>query len=229
MDRRAKVELFEQIRREYEYGEGTINGVARKLGIHRRMVREALGDAKPRERKISTRGQPRLEAAKPFIEAILQADENAPRKQRHTAHRIWSRIREELPAVSIAESSIRRYVRERKIELGLVKHETFIPQSYAWGQEAQVDWYEAYADIGGEREKAYVFCMRSMASGGAFHCAFPHCSQQAFLEAHELGFAYFWGVFKTLRYDNLLSLWDYYRVARQPCGRLALSEFRVVP
>jgi hypothetical protein len=44
-----------------------------------------------------------------------------------------------------------------------------------------------------------------MASGGAFHCAFPHCSQQAFLEAHELGFAYFLGVFKTLRYDNLKS------------------------
>jgi hypothetical protein len=84
------VELFEQIRREYEYGEGTIKGVARKLGIHRRMVREALGDAIRRERKISTRGKPTLEPAKPFSEAILQAHENAPRKQRHTAHRIWS-------------------------------------------------------------------------------------------------------------------------------------------
>ena len=57
LDRRAKVELFEQIRREYDYGVGTIKGVARKLGIHRRMVREALGDAVPRERKINRRGK----------------------------------------------------------------------------------------------------------------------------------------------------------------------------
>jgi len=199
------VELFEQIRREYDHGEGTIKGVARKLGIHRRMVREALGDAVPRERKINTRGKPRIEPVKAFIEAILQGDENAPRKQRHTAHRIWSRIRKELPEVEVAESSIRRYVRERKIELKLIKHETFIPQSYAWGQEAQVDWYEAAADIEGERQKAYVFCMRSMASGGAFHCSFPHASQQAFLEAHERAFAYFGGVFGLCRYDNLKS------------------------
>lgn len=45
MDWRAKVELFEQIRRDYEHGEGTIRGVARKMGVHRRMVREALGSA----------------------------------------------------------------------------------------------------------------------------------------------------------------------------------------
>src|SRR6202040_1769235 len=118
---------------------------------------------------------------------------------------IWCRIRAEMPGTQIGESTIRGYVRERKMELRLIGQEVFIPQSYGWGKEAQVDWYEAYADIGEERQKAYVFCMRSMASGGAFHCAFPHASQQAFLEAHELGFAYFLGVFKTLRYDNLKS------------------------
>ena len=42
LDRRAKVELFEQIRREYDYGVGTIIGVTRKLGIHRRMVRSSI-------------------------------------------------------------------------------------------------------------------------------------------------------------------------------------------
>jgi len=205
VDRRTKVELFEQIRREYEHGGGTIRGIAKKLGIHRRMVREAVLSAIPAERKIPVRERPQLEPARAFVEAILEADRKAPRKQRHTAHRIWCRIRAEMPGVQIGESTIRHYVRERKIELRLVSQEVFIPQSYSWGQEAQVDWYEAFADIGGERQKAYLFCMRSMASGGAFHCAFPHASQQAFLEAHERGFAYFGGVFTTLRYDNLRS------------------------
>src|SRR5260370_31469985 len=45
--------------------------------------------------------------------------------------------------------------------------------------------------------------MRSMASGAGFHCAYRHASQQAFLEAHELAFAYFGGTFAVLRYDNL--------------------------
>src|ERR1022692_2123890 len=74
-----------------------------------------------------------------------------------------------------------------------------------WGVEAQVDWYEAYADLGSERIKLQVFAMRSMASGAAFHCAYLHATQQAFLEAHELAFAFFGGVFRKLRHDNLTS------------------------
>ena len=199
------MELFEQIRREYEHGGGTIRGIAKKFGIHRRMVREAVLSAVPVERKTPVRERPKLEPAMAFIDAVLEADKKAPRKQRHTAHRIWCRLRAEMPDVKVAESTIRGHVRERKIALALLQRETFIPQSYAWGGEAQVDWYEAYADICGERELAYVFCMRSMASGGAFHCAFPHASQQAFLEAHERAFLYFGGVFAVLRYDNLKS------------------------
>jgi transposase len=69
-----------------------------------------------------------------------------------------------------------------------------------------VDWYEAYADVAGERTKLQVFAMRSMASGAAFHCAFAHATQQAFLEAHELAFCFFHGVFRKLRYDNLTAV-----------------------
>lgn len=199
------MELFEQIRREYEFGIGTIAGVAKKLKVHRRMVREAIGSALPTPRKKVERVRWKLAPATEFIHRILETDKQAPRKQRHTAHRIWERIQRELPGCQICERSVRQYVHDRKVALGLVAHETFVPQSYAWGVEAQVDWYEAYADISGERTKLQVFSMRSMASGAAFHCAFLHATQQAFLEAHELAFAYYSGVFRKLRYDNLTS------------------------
>ena len=79
----------------------------------------------------------------PWIDAILEADRTAPRKQRHTAHRIWCRLQAERPEVDVAEPTVRQYVRKRKSELGLAHGELFIPQTYHWGQEAQVDWYEA--------------------------------------------------------------------------------------
>jgi transposase len=199
------VELFEQIRREYEFGIGTIVGVATKLGVHRRMVREAIGSALPKPRKTPERPRWKLKEAVEFIDAILEADRKAPRKQRHTAHRIWTRIGSELPKCKIAERTVREYVHDRKIALGLMVSKTCVPQSYAWGVEAQVDWYEAYADLAGERTKLQVFAMRSMASGAAFHCAYLHATQQAFLEAHEWAFTYFGGVFRKLRYDNLTS------------------------
>ena len=167
------MELFEQIRREYEHGVGTIKGVARKFGVHRRMVRDAIASAVPPARKAEPRERPKLVPATAFIEEILQPDRKAPRKQRHTAHRIWVRLQREMPDVMVAESTVRRFVHKSKGELGLTGGgETFIPQSYHWGQEAQVDWYEAWAELGGERQKLYVFCMRSMASGGAFHRAY---------------------------------------------------------
>jgi len=199
------VELFEQIRREYEHGVGTIKGVARKLGVHRRMVREAIANAVPPARKRPVRERPQLGPATEFIDGILEADRKAPRKQRHTAHRIWVRLRKEVPAVEVAECTVRRYVRERKRAMGLSGGETFVPQSYRWGREAQVDWYEAWADLDGERQKLFIFCMRSMASGGSFHQAYPHATQQAFLEAHESAFHHFGGTFEVLRYDNLRS------------------------
>lgn len=199
------MELFEQIRREYEFGVGTIAGVAKKLKVHRRMVREAIGSAVPMPRKKVERPRWRLASAMDFVNQILEADKKAPRKQRHTARRIWERIRREMPECRICDRTVRQYVHDRKIALGLIIHDTFVPQSYSWGAEAQVDWSEAYADLSGERTKLQVFSMRSMASGAAFHCAFLHATQQAFLEAHELAFAYFSGVFRKLIYDNLTS------------------------
>ena len=193
MDWRAKVELFEQMRREYEHGEGTIRGVARKFGVHRRMVREALESALPAKRKRPERACPKLGAVKDFIDAILESDRKAPGKQRHTAHRIHQRLKEELPNCGVSESTVRRYVGRRKRAMGWAARETFVPQSYDWGREAQADWYEAEAELEGERCTLQVFSLRSMASGAAFHRAYRRATQQAFLEAHELPFHYFGG------------------------------------
>ena len=235
MKRRATVELYEEIRREYRRGCGTVKGVADKLCVHRRTVRQALESAVPTPAKERRRNRPLLEPVTGFVDEILRTDRQAPRKQRHTAHRIWVRLQQELGS-TVAESTVREYVRERKQELGLERRETFVPQCYQPGQEAQVDWYEATVDFcrnvsdGGvsdagisgdfvgsgswrraaqegevDRQKVQVFALRAMYSGAAFHLAFPHATQQAFLEAHEAAFAYFGGVFVTLRYDNLSS------------------------
>lgn len=197
------MELFEEIRREYEFGVGTIKGVARKLKVHRRMVREAIANAVPPARKKTKRRRSKIMAHAAMIDRILEEDRRAPRKQRHTAHRIWERLRAEVFGFDVCERSVRKYVEKRKQELGLITRETCVPQSYQWGAEAQVDWYEAWADLAGERVKLQVFSMRSMASGGAFHRAYFRATQQAFLEAHELAFDYFGGVFRRIRYDNL--------------------------
>lgn len=78
MERIAKVELFEQIRREYELGMGTIKGVAGMLGVHRRMVRQALTSAVPPERREWQRRCPKLDQVRELIDAILEQDRPPP-------------------------------------------------------------------------------------------------------------------------------------------------------
>ena len=183
MDWRAKLDLFEQLRREHEFGVGTVAGVAAKFGVHRRLVRQALAGALPPQHNYPLRAKPKLSAVTAFIDAVLEKDLRSPRKQRHTARRIYRRILIEFPDAAVAESTVRNHVRARKRQMGLASRETFVPQTYSMGQEAQVDWYEAWVDFGVERTKIQVFAMRSMASGAAFHRAYLHATQQAFLEA----------------------------------------------
>ena len=143
------MDLFEQLRREHEFGIGTIAGVAAKFGVHRRVVRRAIASALPPPHQYPGRSKPKLGALEAFIDEVLDEDCGAPRKQRHTARRIYRRILTECPDAVVAESTVRNHVRERKHQMGLLRRETFVPQSYSLAQEAQVDWYEAWIDLDG--------------------------------------------------------------------------------
>ena len=131
VDCKAKVELFEQLRREHEFGVGTIAGVAAKFGVHRRVVRRAIASALPPQQHYPERAKPKLGALEAFIDKVLDEDRRAPRKQRHTARRIHRRILKEFPDAAVAESTVRNHVRERKRQMGLLRRETFVPQSYS--------------------------------------------------------------------------------------------------
>jgi len=122
----SKVELFEHLRREFQHGVGTVSGVARKFGVHRRMVREAVASAVPAPRKTSVRTKPKIEAVKEWVDAILKADQSAPSKQRQTARRIFDLLRREHFEHVVAESTVRQYVREQKARMGHGPQEVFI-------------------------------------------------------------------------------------------------------
>ena len=123
------MDLFEQIRREYEFGVGTVSGVSRKLGVHRRMVREALCKAEPAMPKKQQRRLRKLDVVCRFIDQVLEADRTAPPKHRHTARRIFDRLRAEVPSFRGSERSVRGYVQRRRQQLGLELREVLEGQS----------------------------------------------------------------------------------------------------
>ena len=113
----TKVELFERIRRD-SWREGlSVRALARKYGVHRRLVREALTHAEPVPRKTPVRRSRQLEPLKEIIDGWLRADLDAPRKQRHTVTRIHARLVAEHEAAGVSYSAVRDYVSRRRAEI----------------------------------------------------------------------------------------------------------------
>jgi len=200
---RSRVEIFEQIRRDQRRESLSIRELAERHGVHRRTVRQALVSAVPPPRKsYPGRARPAIDPWAQVIDAWLVDDQQAPRKQRHTARRVWQRLVAEHGAV-LAEVTVSRYVARRRVELGLAGVEVAVPQTHAPGAEGEVDFGEFWATIAGQQVKCWMFVLRLSHSGRAFHVAFATQAQEAFLEGHVLGFAHLGGVPALVRYDNL--------------------------
>jgi transposase len=197
------VELFEQIRKDSRAEGASIRELAGRHHVHRRTVRQALNSAVPPPRKqYPQRRGPAAGAYAVVIDGWLLADKAMPRKQRHTARRVWQRLVAEHGA-TMSEVTVSRYVTRRKAELGLDHGDVAVPQSHLPGAEAEVDFGEFHAMIAGVLTRLWLFVLRLSCSGRAFHVAFATQAQEAFLEGHVLAFEYFGAVPGRIRYDNL--------------------------
>lgn len=206
MPKRSRVQLYEQIRRAGEREGLSIRELSRRFGVHRRDVRQALASPVPPERKQPERPPvaPVLDRWKPTIDGWLEADRSAPRKQRHTARRVWQRLLDEHDAV-IGESTVRRYVTEvrRRQQVPLV--EVMVPQHHPLGDEAEVDFGSISVHLAGQLVEVSMFIMRLSASGRGYPHAYLNEAQEVFLDGHVRAFEHFGGVPGRIRYDNLKS------------------------
>ncbi|MGO1316994.1 MAG: IS21 family transposase, partial [Cellulomonadaceae bacterium] len=205
----SRVQLYADIRHDARVDGLSIRELARKHGVHRRTVRQALAAAEPPPRKKPVRTAPRLDPCKPAIDEMLTYDLTAPRKQRHTATRILARLRDEHGATDLSYSTVRDYVRIRRAQIDLEagrRVEAMVPQDHAPGAEAEVDFGEVYVILDGVKAKCHMFVYRLSRSGKAIHRVYPTGGQEAFLEGHIEAFHALGGIpTRHIRYDNLTS------------------------
>lgn len=141
--------------------------------------------------------KPKLDPFIPIIDAILEGDCAAPAKQRHTAKRIWERLRAE-HGFGGGYTVVKDHVRAARAR----GRETFVPLVHPPGH-AQADFGEAVAIVAGKRQKVHFFCLDLPQSDGSFVKAYPRETTEAFLDGHVSGFDFFGGVPLSVLYDNL--------------------------
>jgi len=195
------VDQYKDIRNLYAVEGLSIRAIAKKLGISRNTVkRYCLGEVLPWKKRPKVERQKKIitEEVREFVKQCFEQDKTAPKKQRHTAKRIYERLRDE-KGFQGAESTVRYLVSQLRPR----DPEVYIPLAFSPGEAAQVDWGTATVIIAGEKITAHLFCMRLCHSCAPFVMAFPVEREETFLEAHQMAFMYFGGVARTLVYDNL--------------------------
>ena len=204
----SRVELFAVIRRDARVEDLSIRELAERHHVHRRTVRQALASALPPPRKTPVRVSRKLESFKPTIDGWLRADLDAPKKQRHTAQRVFDRLVDEHNVIDVSYSTVRDYVARRRPEIAAAAGRTldqgFVPQTHEPGGEAEVDFADLWVILRGVKTKTFLFTLRLSYSGKSVHRAFATQGQEAFLEGHVYAFTELGGTpLDKIRYDNL--------------------------
>ena len=191
------VELYSRVRRACHVDGMSKSAAARHFGIDRKTVSKILKHSvPPGYRREHPPVRPKLDPFIPIINQILEEDKSRIKKQRHTAKRIYERLRDEHGFVG-GITIVTDYVRERKRRT----REVFVPLSHAPGH-AQVDFGEALGEIGGVVRKLHYFAMSLPHSDAFFIKAYPAETTEAFCDGHVAGFAFFGGVPLSGLYDN---------------------------
>ena len=196
------MDQYEMIRTAHRVYDANISEMSRITGHSRNTVKKAIRGEPWGYKERNHQPFPVLEKYIPIIDGWLLADKDQPKKQRHTARRIYNRLVEE-HGYEGSEPTVRRYVRFAKLALGLDTPCAFIPCDPEAGHEAEVDWGTASAILGGDEVRLKFFCMRSKYSGKHFVRFYICERQQAFFDAHIHAFSFFGGIFPVLIYDNL--------------------------
>ena len=191
------VELYARVRRACMVEGMSVREASRVFGLHRDTVRKMLAwSVPPGYRRQDPPRRPKLEPFTGVIDAILEADRQVPRKQRHTAKRVFERLRDE-HGFDGQYTIVKDYVRERRRRT----QEMFVPLSHAPGQ-AQCDFGEAVAVISGVECKVHYFVLDLPHSDGCFVKAYPAETTEAFLDGHVSAFGFLGGVPQSILYDN---------------------------
>jgi len=191
------MELWSQIRRRVLCGELSLRQASRAYGLNFRTVHKVVHQAEPQPyQQPPPRPRPVLGPFLPIIEQILHDDRAAPPKQRHTARRIYDRLRDE-HGYRGCPSIVRDAVRALK----QTQAEVFVPLSHPPGQ-AQCDYGHATVVVAGEKVQAAFFVLTLPHSGARFAAAYPRECTETFHAGHVAAFAFFGGVPARISYDN---------------------------
>ena len=192
-----RVDVYLRVRHAFLMTGKSIRKIACEFGLNRRTVKKMLDHPiPPGYQRSRAPVKPKLDLYRSIIDELLLADKTAPRKQKHTARRIFTRLQEEYHYDG-GYTIVREYVAQARLQ----GQEMFCPLTHKAGG-AQVDFGEGLAIIGGEEVKAHFFVMDIPHSDACFVKAYPMENAQAFCDGHVAAFSFFGGVPQNILYDN---------------------------